>query len=287
MALANVFTLIYRTMYENYNIISGGINPEAPVPVPAGVAGSGQFNLGQAGLGYANTAGGILNTAFDFWQQERNYKRNKADALEAYNRSIDFWRMQNAYNSPIQQMQRLREAGINPHMAYAKGTLNNVASGSVKGERTDSNTRVNPLQEIAQYQTIRNMRLQNDLLQKNVEYKELRNTKEKIDLGMIVPEQVEDEHGRMTSKNLYYAKLFNAATLSAEKVMTQWEINNLTREKISALELTNRIEAVKADLAEQGINFNDNAIIRAIVTALAKEDISINEVTADIIKSFL
>lgn len=32
------------------------------------------------------------------------------------------------YNKPINQMARLEEAGINPHMAYSKGTINNIAS---------------------------------------------------------------------------------------------------------------------------------------------------------------
>ena len=32
------------------------------------------------------------------------------------------------YNKPINQMARLAEAGINPHMAYSKGTINNIAS---------------------------------------------------------------------------------------------------------------------------------------------------------------
>lgn len=39
------------------------------------------------------------------------------------------WQRQNEYNTPQAQMARLRTAGINPHMAYMRGTINNVASG--------------------------------------------------------------------------------------------------------------------------------------------------------------
>ena len=40
---------------------------------------------------------------------------------EAWNREI-------AYNDPKAQMQRLRNAGINPHLAYMQGGMNNAAN---------------------------------------------------------------------------------------------------------------------------------------------------------------
>lgn len=42
------------------------------------------------------------------------YAKTKAD-------NIAFWNMQNEYNSPQQQMERLRAAGLNPNMVYDKG----------------------------------------------------------------------------------------------------------------------------------------------------------------------
>lgn len=45
---------------------------------------------------------------------ERMYIRQQQDARTQ-------WDMQNAYNSPTQQMQRLREAGLNPHLIYGSG----------------------------------------------------------------------------------------------------------------------------------------------------------------------
>lgn len=42
--------------------------------------------------------------------------------------NIDFWNMQNAYNTPAQQMARFREAGLNPHLIYGQGTPGNAQS---------------------------------------------------------------------------------------------------------------------------------------------------------------
>lgn len=48
------------------------------------------------------------------------YQRSRTDALADWDRN-------NAYNSPMQQMQRLREAGLNPNLIYGKGADNTAA----------------------------------------------------------------------------------------------------------------------------------------------------------------
>ena len=43
----------------------------------------------------------------------------------------DMMRYQNDYNKPINQMQRLKEAGINPHLAYSQGGIQNQSAAPV------------------------------------------------------------------------------------------------------------------------------------------------------------
>lgn len=45
-----------------------------------------------------------------------------------YDDSIKFWQLQNAYNSPEQQMQRFRDAGLNPHLIYGQGNPGNAGN---------------------------------------------------------------------------------------------------------------------------------------------------------------
>ena len=49
--------------------------------------------------------------------QEHMYDKSRADSLAD-------WERTNKYNSPEQQMQRLREAGLNPNLVYGKGADN-------------------------------------------------------------------------------------------------------------------------------------------------------------------
>jgi hypothetical protein len=58
------------------------------------------------------------------------YAKTKAD-------NIQFWNMQNEYNSPKAQMARLKEAGLNPNMVYDKGgavqPAGNISTPDVQG----------------------------------------------------------------------------------------------------------------------------------------------------------
>lgn len=55
------------------------------------------------------------------WQQQENEK--------AYQRSLNMWNLQNEYNSPTQQMARIRAARLNPNLVYGNGVTGN-SSGS-------------------------------------------------------------------------------------------------------------------------------------------------------------
>lgn len=45
-----------------------------------------------------------------------------------YDDSIKFWNMQNAYNSPEQQMSRFKAAGLNPNLIYGQGNSGNAGA---------------------------------------------------------------------------------------------------------------------------------------------------------------
>jgi hypothetical protein len=68
---------------------------------------------------------------------EYNYNKN----LELWNKS---WEREIAYNDPSAQMQRLQNAGINPHMAYAKGGVSNTASSGTLPQYSQESLQVAP-----------------------------------------------------------------------------------------------------------------------------------------------
>lgn len=63
------------------------------------------------------------------WQTRENEK--------AYARAVNMWNMQNEYNSPTQQMARLRAAGLNPNLVYGNGVTGNSAGSTPQYEPAD------------------------------------------------------------------------------------------------------------------------------------------------------
>lgn len=81
-----------------------------PIPIAAGLITAGGSLVG-SGIGAASQ--GSMNKKTRKWN-EKMYQQQRADALADYH-------LQNQYNSPREQMARLRDAGLNPHLVYGNG----------------------------------------------------------------------------------------------------------------------------------------------------------------------
>jgi hypothetical protein len=92
-------------------------------------------------MSIALAAATAIGAGINAWQSRRNvvdtnranvkqasvaYQRNKELAQYTYDKNVEMWKMQNQYNAPGAQMQRLQEAGLNPHLMYGKGTVGNA-----------------------------------------------------------------------------------------------------------------------------------------------------------------
>lgn len=72
--------------------------------------------------------GAVGNIASSYIQNQ--WSRDAAE--ESYDRQIRFWKMQNEYNTPKNQVNRLLAAGLNPNLMYGSGSASTGnASGSV------------------------------------------------------------------------------------------------------------------------------------------------------------
>ena len=74
------------------------------------------------GIGAA--VGGLFNLGTTALQNK--YNKEQAALQNQYN--IDMWNRQNEYNSPASQMNRLKEAGLNPNLMYGQGSTGNASS---------------------------------------------------------------------------------------------------------------------------------------------------------------
>ena len=74
--------------------------------------------------------GNIVSSAINASQSRKNVKdqikANRELAEYGWNKNLEMWNLQNEYNTPTMQMQRFKEAGLNPHLIYGQGTPGNA-----------------------------------------------------------------------------------------------------------------------------------------------------------------
>ena len=87
---------------------------------------------------YINAASQAINNAGSILAQsninKRTQKWNEKMYAQQRQDSLADWAMQNEYNSPLAQMARFRDAGLNPHLIYGQtNTADAVRSTNVQG----------------------------------------------------------------------------------------------------------------------------------------------------------
>lgn len=146
-----------------------------------GLGAAGQAALGGAfGIGgqmLANRGNQKLAEQQAQWNLEQWNRQNTRDdqlwdKQNAYN--LEMWHMQNKYNSPQEQMARFKEAGLNPHLIYGKGTPGNAqamqsnkqsAPGITPYNRPQMESITKGLDVFGQFQNLKNTQAQTNNLE--------------------------------------------------------------------------------------------------------------------------
>ena len=94
---------------------------------------------------------GIFNSS----QQAKYSRRNTDRQIQAnwdlanlkYQKDLEQWYRENAYNAPDEQMRRLRNAGLNPNLVYGTGTVTgNTSTSGPRFDRPDVEYNYEPFQ---------------------------------------------------------------------------------------------------------------------------------------------
>lgn len=93
-------------------------NPDGSVPAQqTGGYGGGDWISSLINLGSAIYASEVSRK-----NTKDTIAANKEQAEYAYSKDLEMWNRQNAYNDPLAQMLRMRQAGLNPNMVYGGGS---------------------------------------------------------------------------------------------------------------------------------------------------------------------
>lgn len=140
-------------------------------------------------------SGGPFTTLWKRFTGQLALEQNMAMADYMYSKDLDMWNVQNQYNSPVEQMNRLQEAGLNPKLIYGSGVAG--ATGMAKempkyqAPRADFNSvlgELNPLRILSAYQDIKLKNAQVDLVRANTEKSKEQTISETIKQGIYTLE---------------------------------------------------------------------------------------------------
>lgn len=232
---------------------------------------------------YANQqniqAASDLNEETREWQDYWNYKNR-----EWFKRDREYM---NAYNSPMQQMQRLREAGLNPNLIYGKFEAGNMGSLRTPEGKTSnlSSYRVeNPFQGITPVQDY--YRLQGDKQQIKMGNLQIREQqmKNSIEMNNVVRDNMllgyqmrgfdKENHAYKGQQGYYEAKIqgdiasaqnevlkmnLNKIKVETETKLAEKDVRTLQEfEKLTALQLENAKTPVEKDYLQKRLDILKN-----------------------------
>ena len=84
--------------------------------------------LGGIAGGLMGMGQSIIDRKTSMLNIDRQAKMNQQLADTEWQRNLDMWNRQNQYNSPLAQMQRFKEGGLNPNLMYGQGSAGNATT---------------------------------------------------------------------------------------------------------------------------------------------------------------
>lgn len=196
---------------------------------------------------------------------DKTIAANKELAQAAYDQNVKMWNMQNAYNSPQAQMERYKQAGLNPNLAVAGGNPGN-ASGipSYQAPRVDYQYKgFNPAASLAgkltEYMSFKMQQAQLQNMQSQGEGIELDNR-----IKGLQGDFLQSSYGARVSGEAYKSQL---SSYRAGIAKQQYE-GDFGKFQADAMKIRNQREQSMIDLLGQNIIFKqlENQWMRSGVT---------------------
>lgn len=267
--------------------------------------------VGTAGAGIIGSGISAASAAAQNKQQrnflQEMYGVEKADALAQWNRENEYgemqWHKMNEYNSPMAQMQRFKEAGLNPNLIYGQsstapaiqtGRYDSPRSGSYNPRAVDLSGMANSIGAgLQNYVSFReagartdNLQAQNDVLKQEAIIRSLQAA------GLAMDNSIKSEQVPFAKQMANdAATVANSNALSSlqsrENLVQQFTLNEArnTREessnaaylresdrRVKGMDQERVLKQLEINLRKEGINPNDPMVMR-MIGQLFNEDI--------------
>lgn len=204
---------------------------------------------------------------------------NRRSQNRANRHNIAFWNLQNEYNNPSAQIERLKNAGLNPNLIYGTSPTSAVGNaGAIAPSKAAPYKADNPMQAMHQYANVRqseaqtdNLKTQNTVLAADAALKGVQTANLASDTR--VKKQLEATSVNAAQENL---RNLEQKTIGAELDNTfkdssmKDRLKNIlyqaqtAKENLKGSKLLNKLRSLEIDLKNLGIERNDPWYFRVL-----------------------
>lgn len=255
------------------------------------MANDGGISPGVAAMGAAsiNALGGLAINAAKNKKQWR-YQQKAMELQKQMN--LEAWNMQNAYNTPTAQMQRLQDAGLNPRLIYGSGASAPNMAGNLEvpeapvrqatgAEVPDLLTYYQVRQMDAQY---RQTNMATDVMQKKAALADIEAGLKNLDL---MREGIRSKNYSQLAGAELFLRQFTALRAQdlwrneERKGQLMDQLGTMRSKQITSIDLDNAFKAHRNELAKLGIYQSDHAVLRVLIQASKRMGIDLGELLAE------
>nr|QJB20890.1 MAG: DNA pilot protein [Microvirus sp.] len=203
-----------------------------------------------------------------------------------FSNNLKMWNLQNAYNSPAQQMQRLKDAGLNPNLVYGNGAVGNTAGNLPQyNAPTLDYSATDVIQSaggvLSQFVNLQKVAMEKEVLAAQAESIRQRTVldtlrevglKESATKSKIVTDMLNDPMWHDERKQEYQASVQADWLSKVEKYFRDAELTRLSRRDVTARDVDIDIKKadlifkeLENDLRKSGITSSDHPIFRILI----------------------
>lgn len=197
-----------------------------------------------------------LQNGLNVYLNERNNKAQMALAEQKYQNDLKMWQLQNEYNSPSRQVERLVAANLSPHLVYGGG---NVTGNSAGAPPDYAAPKLNPSQVpdmLGQYMAAKNSNESNRLLDAQISQVKAQTLNTLATTPGIEADSAVKRAGAAVAQELA------RQSVEQSSLITQKLKNDLI---LQGLEKT--VKEFEAEIAKRGFTKQDPVWIRSLLQA--------------------
>lgn len=130
---------------------------------------------------------GVFDPAIDYYGTKKTMEYDNYQVDKKFEQDLHMWNLNNAYNDPSAQMQRFKQAGLNPNLVYQQGNPGN-SKGPIQ-KQTPPSPNIGKgllgMDTLGQFMNLAQQKVQIDYGQEQVKAQQIENINNSIKEGIL------------------------------------------------------------------------------------------------------